>query len=83
MQTVPGGICSLITAFSLFYYILVNIISYWVNQTYEVRSSTQAIYKNQDEFTISLNQLNLLTKIMSDDETISANMDSYVSGIYI
>ena len=83
MQTVPGGICSLITGFSLVYYILVNIVTYCVQQTYEERSITKAIFQNQEAYEIKHNQLNLLTRIVSNDETISKDIERYVSGIYI
>jgi len=40
-------------------------------------------FKNPPKYLLEQNQFNVITHISSKDETISANLEKYVAGVYV
>jgi hypothetical protein len=84
-NTVPGSICSGISALFLIFYIASNIVKY-VDPDYSVffsSSSNNLINLNSPpSYEILINEFNILTTLRSTNETIT-DLDAYYGGLYI
>ena len=83
-KTVQGGICSIISAVLLTYYILVTLITHTVDLTYS-ETMTQTVINPSDPvvFTIPTSLLQVYSSVRSIDASVQANLDQYVGGVYI
>ena len=83
--TVPGAICSIISGILLSYYVILNVLVFFIGTNWIQSEQFKPVdHENPDEYTITYKNLSLGTKIASDDPSISsADMDTYVEGVYL
>ena len=83
IQTVPGGICSLVSCAALTYFILASIVTYTFQQEYQQQTIRSAVGFNPPAYVIKHDELNVLTKVQSTNPDVAGNLDAYFSGVYI
>ena len=82
--TVPGAICSIISGILLAYYVILNVLVFFIGENWIQSEHFKPVdHQNPDEYIITYKNLSLATKITSDDESINSAMDSYVEGVYL
>lgn len=79
----PGGICSIITFIVLTYYMAVTMLTHSLSVSYVTTSSTTLLTAESATFNVSTDKLQVFSMLYSTNDTITANMDAYVGGVYL
>lgn len=86
VKTIPGGICSIITGIFLAYYIITNGLDIFLDAKYAISSESTVIFGDGQDpmrYDISTSDLQIFSRIASKNPTIQANLDAYVSGVFL
>ena len=73
----------MVTAALLTYYIVCTAITHTIEVTYVVSTNNALLDLDSNIFNVNRNNMQVYTKFVTNNSTISANIDAYVGGVYM